>query len=31
MPEPGKVIAVVSEWVNKAEDDLKTAAYLPVL
>jgi hypothetical protein len=27
MPEIGKVITVVSEWVNKAENDLKTAAY----
>jgi HEPN domain-containing protein len=27
MPEIEKVITVVSEWVKKAENDLKTAAY----
>jgi HEPN domain-containing protein len=27
MPDPEKVATVVSEWVAKAENDLKTAAY----
>jgi HEPN domain-containing protein len=27
MPDVSKVIAVVSEWVSKAENDLKTAAH----
>jgi HEPN domain-containing protein len=28
MPDPEKVAAVVSEWVVKAENDLKSAAYI---
>ena len=28
MPDPEKVAAVVSEWIAKAENDLKAAAYL---
>jgi HEPN domain-containing protein len=27
MPDPEKVATVVSEWVAKAENDLKTAAH----
>ena len=28
MPDPDKVTAVVSEWVAKAENDLKSAALI---
>jgi HEPN domain-containing protein len=27
MPEPDKVTLVIREWVNKAENDLKTAVH----
>lgn len=31
MPDREKVLAVVREWVTKAENDLKNAAHMQVL